>query len=173
MSTYEVSIGDCVRLISIVRLEEQTLTGLSRYTITIDDADPVVVESCRPVPDVLSLLMDGRTFEAGLVPHDDGFEVEVLGLRYEAGVVDPRRKALRLADGAKGSSIETKMPGRIVSILVAEGDSVERGQAVMIVEAMKMENQMKAPADAVVKKICVSPGELVEARTTLIELEPT
>ena len=167
---YEITIGEQTRSVAIERTSTDDARGLSGYRITIDDGEPVEVESCRPVPDVLSLLLGGSTWEAGLVRTDEGFDVELIGVRHEAAVVDPRRKALRLAGGGGGASIVTKMPGRIVALLVEEGQEVEKGQPVIIVEAMKMENQLKASQSGTVSRILVKPGDLVEAKTVLVEL---
>jgi acetyl/propionyl-CoA carboxylase alpha subunit len=169
---YEITIADRTRVVDIDRMSIDDVRGLSRYRIRVDDQPPVEVESCRPVPDVLSLLISGHTWEAGLVGSDAGFDIELIGVRHEAEVIDPRRKALRLAGGASGSAIVTKMPGRIVAILVSEGDRVEKGQPVIIVEAMKMENQLKATQPGTVSRILVTPGALVEAKTVLVELSP-
>ena len=67
--------------------------------------------------------------------------------------------------------MKTQMPGRIVRILVGVGDAVEEGDPLIVVEAMKMENELKATSAGTVSKICVAEGEQVQARTTLIELE--
>ncbi|MFT5685548.1 MAG: biotin carboxyl carrier protein [Myxococcota bacterium] len=167
---YEITIAEQDHSVDIERISLDDVRGLSRYRIAIDDGPPVEVESCRPVPDVLSLLLNGGTWEAGLVRTDEGFDVELIGVHHEVTVVDPRRKALRLTGGSSGGAIITKMPGRIVAILVEEGQTVEKGQPVVIVEAMKMENQLKATQEGVVSQILVSVGDLVEAKTVLVEL---
>jgi biotin carboxyl carrier protein len=167
---YEITITDTVRTVDIERLSLDDATGLSRYRIAVDESPPVEVESCRPVPDVLSLLLNGGTWEAGLVRTDEGFDVELIGVHHEVAVIDPRRKALRLAGGSAGGSIITKMPGRIVAILVEEGQEVAKGEPVVIVEAMKMENQLKASQAGTIGRILVKPGDLVEAKSVLVEL---
>ena len=168
---YEITIGEQTRTIGIERIATDDARGLTNYRITVDDQPPLEVESCRPVPDVLSLLLNGGTWEAGLVRSDEGFDVELIGVRHEAAVVDPRRKALRLAGGSAGGTIITKMPGRIVTILVEEGQTVDKGQPIVIVEAMKMENQLKATVTGTVSRILVAPGDLVEAKAVLVELD--
>ncbi|MCB9567821.1 MAG: biotin attachment protein [Myxococcales bacterium] len=75
------------------------------------------------------------------------------------------------AGGAAASKIKAPMPGRVVRILVAEGEAVEKGAAVIIVEAMKMENEMYAAAAGVIKRLAVSQGDTVEAGQLLCELE--
>lgn len=127
------------------------------------------VDVSRPEAGVLAMMMGLRSVEAGIVPLDDGFLVDVRGRAAELEVVDPRRKALAMAQGAGGSVLKTQMPGRIVRLLVAEGDTVAKGDALVVVEAMKMENELKAPADATVGRIHVAPGDLVEARAVLID----
>ena len=87
------------------------------------------------------------------------------------GVVDPRKKALRLAAGSNQGSIKTTMPGRVVRALVKEGESVTAGQPVLVIEAMKMENELKAPRAGTIRRVAVQPGALVEAGTVLVEIE--
>lgn len=74
------------------------------------------------------------------------------------------------AGGAAGSQLKAPMPGRVVRVLVAAGHTVERGAAVMIVEAMKMENELFAERDGSVAKVFVTPGTNVEGGAKLIEI---
>jgi acetyl/propionyl-CoA carboxylase alpha subunit len=168
---YEITVGESTHQVHIKPLGDASDNGLRRYRIQIDDREPIEVERGRPVPDVLSLLINGRSLDAGLVPTDEGFQVELVGTLHDVSVVDPRRKALRMGGGAAGGAIITKMPGRIVSVLVEVGQAVSKGDPVVVVEAMKMENQLKAAADGTVIAIKVAEGDLVEAKTVLIELE--
>ncbi len=168
--TYEITIDGQSHQVHIERTATDEVQGLTHYTVTIGDGAPRFIESCRPVADVLSLLIDGQAWEAGLVRTDEGFDVELIGVHHAVTVVDPRRKALRLTGSSSGGAIITRMPGRIIAVLVAEGDTVEKGQPVIIVEAMKMENQLKATQAGTVKNVCVAVGDLVESKTTLVEL---
>ena len=170
MSTYLVGRGESERTVSVRRIADTAAGGI-RYGITIDDGEEFEVDAVRPVDDVISLVHQGKSWEAGLVETDDGFEVEVVGIRHELDVMDPRKKALRMADGAGQNAVKTQMPGRIVRILVNVGDAVDEGDPLIVVEAMKMENELKATSAGTVSKICVAEGEQVQARTTLIELE--
>lgn len=168
--TYDVTIGGVVRKVSITREGDGAATGLN-YRISIDGGQPRLVNAVRPVPDVLTLLVDRRSWEAGLVPTEQGFDVEILGVRHTLEVADPRRKALRMAAGSEAALVRSPMPGRVVRVLVGAGESVKKGQPLVVVEAMKMENELKSPKDGVVRKLAVAPGALVEARATLVELE--
>jgi len=167
---YLVRLGDHERKITVRRISD-TASGGTRYGVILDDNEEVEIDSVRPVSDVLSLVHQGRIWEAGLVEIEDGFEVEVVGHRHEFEVMDPRRKALRMAEGVGAKVLKTQMPGRVIRILVSEGDDVVEGQAVVVVEAMKMENELKSPVDGSVQRICVTEGEQVLARASLIEFE--
>ena len=72
--------------------------------------------------------------------------------------------------GAGAGSVKAQMPGRVVRVLVAEGDSVEKGTPLLVVEAMKMENEIKSPRAGAVRSLPVGPGDLVEAKQVLVEL---
>lgn len=74
------------------------------------------------------------------------------------------------ADPGEGTPVKSPLPGSVISILVKEGDAVKSGQVLMLIEAMKMENEVLAPSDGVVKKIPVSQGAMVAAGDTLIVL---
>ncbi len=168
---YEITVGDTVQRVQVARLGDAECGAGLRYGVRVDDGPIRVVEATRPVDDVLSLLIEDAAWEAGLVDIDDGFDVEVLGIRHQVEVIDPRRKALRMAAGATGGVVKTAMPGRVVRLLVGEGDEVEKGAPLVVVEAMKMENELRAPREGTVRRIAVSPGDLVEAGTVLVELE--
>jgi biotin carboxyl carrier protein len=91
-------------------------------------------------------------------------------------VTEPSRDAGRFAEGEEKSaegitSIKAPMPGKVIKVSVAEGQKVRKNQSLVIVEAMKMENEIRSAADGVVKRIHVSAGELVDSEKTLIELE--
>jgi biotin carboxyl carrier protein len=91
-------------------------------------------------------------------------------------VTEPSRDAGRFAGGEEKSpegiaSIKAPMPGKVIKVNVTEGQEVRKNQSLVIVEAMKMENEIRAAAEGVVKRIFVSAGELVDSEKTLIELE--
>jgi biotin carboxyl carrier protein len=119
---------------------------------------------------VLSLLIDGRSYEI----RRDGDKVGVNGFTYVAEVRDPRslrarRRAADTADGPK--KVTAPMPGKVVRILVGEGNAVEAGQGIVVIEAMKMQNEMKSPKAGVVKKIAVKEGAAVNPGDTLAIVE--
>jgi len=174
--TYEVTVGDgTTRTARIVRTARND-DGVAHYHVELLAEDgsvdtTVELDTIRPEPGVLNLMYGGKSIEAGIVPFDEGVDVDIRGLSHEVAVVDPRRKALRTGGAAGGGSVKTQMPGRVVRVLVSEGDTVEKGSALVVVEAMKMENEIKSPRDGVVSRVSVAEGDLVEARAVLVELE--
>ena len=99
-----------------------------------------------PEQDVYSVIMDGRSFDARVEETASGLVVVIDGYRFEMEVRDPRRwsrkGSTRGADGVQ--TVSTPMPGKVVRVLVAPGDDVAAGQGLLVVEAMKMQNEMKA-----------------------------
>ena len=162
--TYEVTLGDRV-------LEVQVRKQGDQWFIRLDGAPEQAVDITRPKPQLMSMLLDGQSYSVGLAPRDDGWDVDLLGSNHPCAVVDPRRKALRLTDGAAQGSLSSSMPGKVVRILVDLGATVTKGQPVAVVEAMKMENEIKAPLDGVVAEILVTPGQAVNAGATLMRIE--
>lgn len=94
---------------------------------------------------------------------------------YDIEVIDPQARYLKNRSGAgqqaSGDSIISPMPGKVVKILVKEGDEVEAGQTVMTISAMKMESEFKAPRDAKVKKINIAEGDVVDGNQVMMVFE--
>jgi len=117
-------------------------------------------------------LEDGTQF--ALVHHREGSEHHVSfgAATYRIEITDPlaaRRK--RIDDQtAGGGMIRALMPGRIVRVLVQKGDAVRKGAGLLILEAMKMENEIQAPADGIIDEIFVEPGQTVEGGADLAHL---
>ena len=93
----------------------------------------------------------------------------------EVEVLDPLAHLARQAGAAAGARgkerVSAQMPGRVVALLAAEGDEVKAGQGVVVLEAMKMENEILADRDGVVRKLFVAEGQPVESGEPLFELE--
>ena len=101
----------------------------------------------------------------------DRTEIYLRNQRVVASVYDTRKLALRMMDFAGGNEVVSPMTGRVVSVAVESGSTVEKGDVVVIVEAMKMENPMKAPRSGVVSEVCVNVGDVVDVNAVLITLE--
>jgi biotin carboxyl carrier protein len=128
-------------------------------------------------PGVYSVLWRGRSFEARIyreAGNETGtYAVDLEGRRFAARVHDPRNASR----GAKASlaggrqNITSVMPGKVVRVLVEEGEQVEAGRPLIVVEAMKMQNEMKAGKPGRIVKVLVRAGDTVRAGETLVSIE--
>jgi biotin carboxyl carrier protein len=126
-----------------------------------------------PEPGVYSVLMDGRSYDAYVEETPAGLVVSIDGFRFEIEARDPRRWSRKSA-GRGGEGIQTiasSMPGKVVRVLVSPGDSVEAGQGIAVVEAMKMQNEMKASRAGKVLSVPAKEGATVAAGEVLATIE--
>jgi biotin carboxyl carrier protein len=147
-----------------------------KWDITVNghpvDADPAQADSAQEVePAVYSVLRNGRSYEARIAPAANGWTVEIAGRRYAVEVGNPRNA--KHGRGAAGGrrNLTAPMPGKVVRVLVKTGDAVEAGQGVVVVEAMKMQNEMKAAHAGRVVEVRVKDGDTVAAGDILVALE--
>jgi len=160
-----------------------TVNG-KEYTIEIIDDQHIIVNGRKITVDfnsvsgqpVYSLLVDGKSFEGFVYPGDEAWEVLLMGRQYPVTVEDEREKRLRAAAGGSVSEagkfyLKSPMPGMVVSVLVESGQEVEQGQVLLILESMKMQNELKSPRAGTVGRIRVKPGESVEQRQTLLSVK--
>ena len=126
-----------------------------------------------PEPGVYSVLLDGRMYDARVETGTAGLVVVIDGYRFEIEVRDPRRwsrkDAARGADGIQ--TVAAPMPGKVVRVLVSPGDTVEAGQGLLVVEAMKMQNEMKAQRAGRILTVSVKEGATVAPGEVLATIE--
>ena len=123
-----------------------------------------------------ALFIDRRAYAVSIEGEAQGYQVTVAGHLYGVEVEDERERAAHEAERARakaGGDVKSVMPGVVVELLVAEGDAVEAGQPLLILEAMKMQNEIEAPSAGRVKRVLVAPGEAVAGGAKLLTLEPT
>ena len=128
------------------------------------DVDIVEVE-----PGVYSVIVGGESFEARIT----GNQISIRGHRFTIDTDDPRQwKRSAHAAGAHGRiSINAAMPGKVIRVLVDAGDEVAEGQGIVVVEAMKMQNELKAPRAGRVTSVAVNAGDSVTAGAVLATIE--
>jgi biotin carboxyl carrier protein len=131
-----------------------------------------VLEPQRGVYSFLPLEEGGPSVEAAVHEKDGLFRVRVRGRLFEAALGAGAGPAPRARGSAGGRRVlASVMPGKVVRVLASPGDRVARGQGLVVVEAMKMENELGAPGDGVLKEVLVAPGQRVEAGAALAVIE--
>jgi biotin carboxyl carrier protein len=124
-------------------------------------------------PFVRSLRLDDGT-QLSLTHHSDGntHEISFGGATVMVEITDPLAAKRRRREDEIGSSgvVKALMPGRVVRVLVAKGEAVRKGAGLLILEAMKMENEIAAPADGTVDELFVEAGQTVEAGAELLHI---
>ena len=155
------------------RLEIEDV-GKSVYKISIDGHE-FLVDGKKTGRTNYSLIVDNRSFEIEVDNSEDEYRVLVDGRNYRVHMVDERRVRVGGAQGGRElhgrQKVSVPMPGKVIAVLVSEGDAVEKGQGLVIVEAMKMENEVRSPINGEVKEIRVEPGETVEGGAVLVMVE--
>lgn len=121
-----------------------------------------------------SLLIDGSSFDVTVHRSLTHYAVTVNGAAFEVALRDPkqlRHQTEAGEDSAGLAFVTAPMPGKLVKLLCAEGDPVKEGQGVAVVEAMKMQNDLKAPKSGTVERVCVVEGQAVNAGEVLLRIE--
>ena len=124
-----------------------------------------------------SILEGGHSYNIELVPDNQPkkYTAHTLYNSYNVDVIDAEARYLinRGSNGISGNekNISSPMPGKVVKVLVNEGDIVNEGDTTIIIAAMKMESEYKAPVNGMVKKVNVAEGDTIEGNQVLIELE--
>jgi len=164
----------------IAKLAEQSYTveieenGKSVYRVSVD-GNEFLVDGKKTGRTNFSLIVDNRSFEIEVDNTEDEYRVLVDGRNYRIHLVDERR--VRVGAAQSGQQLQGRqmvsvpMPGKIIAVLAAVGDAVEKGQGLVIVEAMKMENEVRSPISGEVKEIKVKPGDTVEGGALLVIVE--
>ena len=135
------------------------------------DADAVEIS-----PGIYSILLEGRSYEVRVAPAPGsaGLRIQTGEQEFSADVFDPRvwrgrRHGALEAEGRQ--QICAPMPGKVVRVLVRQGDRVEVGRGLLVVEAMKMQNEIRSPKTGVVKRLLVAEGQAVNAGEVLAWVE--
>ena len=152
------------------RLDLDQIEG--RWRCSLDDRE-IQVDAVLARPNVLSLRIGNNAYEVKCERVGSDLHIWVGSVRYAAEVRDPRslRGRARAVDEQGPKKLTAPMPGKIVRILVSQGAAIEAGAGVLVVEAMKMQNEVKSPKKGTVQKILVSEGTAVNAGDVLAIVE--
>jgi biotin carboxyl carrier protein len=135
------------------------------------DGRPVAVDAVEITPNTLSILLDGVSFEINVTPSPDGkLKLQSGSREFIAEVIDPRAWSGRRHGSVEAEGrqqIVAPMPGKVVRLLVKEGDRVEAGQGLLVVAAMKMQNEIRSPKTGIVARVLAKEGHPVNAGDVL------
>lgn len=139
------------------------------------NGEPRTVDFLALGPSLYSMLMDDQSYETVLDEHDGQVQVQLRGRQYSGEVLDERAQMLASGRGgievAAGElQIKSPMPGLVLAVPVAEGQTVVQGETILVLESMKMQNELKAPRDGVINRVWVQAGQSVEQGKPLLAL---
>lgn len=160
---YITTVNDKEYIVEVDHEHEITVNG-ERYEIDFQQL---------PEAGLVSLLLNHRSLEAVVEERDNVWQVLIHGELYEVQVQDERAYRLSKARGTGAvvvgdAVVQAPMPGLIVAVSVVEGDRVQKGDKIVILESMKMENELRAPRDGVISRVNVQAGASVEKDQALV-----
>jgi len=164
-----------MKYVTTVANKEYTIEVIDEKHISINGkVMQVDFESVSGQP-VYSMLIDGKSYEAYVYQGEEEWQVLLHGRQYPVKVEDERERRMKSAVGGKAETtgefhLKAPMPGLVVAVTVEEGQQVEKGQVLAILESMKMQNELKAPHAGTVQRIKVKAGESVEIKQTLLSV---
>jgi biotin carboxyl carrier protein len=142
-----------------------------RYRVTLDD-QVWEIDARLTEQGIFSLIVDGVSHVADVDDHDGACVVEISGETYSIEVEEQTRYIIRTrggaAGGAGGQTLKAPLPGKVSHLAVQVGDAVTAGQALIVIEAMKMENELKSTSAGTVREIRVAAGQAVNAGDVLL-----
>lgn len=162
-----------------------TVNGENSHSVSLKDGQ-IMLDGKIFEADVLKIsdtefhiIRNNRSYNVLITEHNRGekkLTVKVNGTKYSTVVKDRLDDLLHSmgmdkASAQKVSEVKAPMPGLVLRVMVEGGQQIKKGDALVVLEAMKMENILKSPADAVVKKICVSKGDKVEKNQVMMVME--
>jgi biotin carboxyl carrier protein len=164
--TLEVEVDGAMRRLALERHDEGFVVHMDGRSIPVD--------LCEPMPGVLSLLIDNRSYRCVRTVFADEETIVVGGRQHRVAVNDPRSlRGQRKRPGAGNGALHIKasMPGRVARVLVAPGEAVVAHQGIVVIEAMKMQNELKAARDGHIAEVRVAAGDKVASGQVLAVLE--
>jgi len=159
-----------------VRISGKTLTvELERqagdWQARIEGELEITADVAEVAPNVFSVLISGSSHEVYVTPSSDGqLQLQTGGSEFRGEIIDPRSWRGRRHTGAEAQGrqqIAAPMPGKVVRLLVKVGETVKAGQGLLVVEAMKMQNEIRSPKNGKVERVLVSEGQAVNAGEVL------
>jgi biotin carboxyl carrier protein len=162
----------------IARIDSETLPveidkNGKTYRLMIGTKE-YLIDATRPTPHCFSVIVNNRVYEIGATLEQDRWVIQIGHERFVIDLEDGQRRAYRKSAKAEETGrrvIKAQMPGKVVRVLVAPGDEVQQNQGLLVIEAMKMQNEIKAPKPGRVTEVGVALGTTVNAGDLLLVIE--
>ncbi|MBD3297160.1 MAG: biotin/lipoyl-binding protein [candidate division Zixibacteria bacterium] len=159
MPKYTATIGE-------TQIEVELLNGNTEAKV---NGEAIHIDPAWVTEDELSLnlLLGGQSYDLRIEEDEEHLHIAYAGNRYECDVIDTRLADLKKRAGDIGgvggkTVVKSPMPGLVVKVTAEEGQALKKGDRILILEAMKMENDVKAPREGTLTKLSVAPGDTVE-----------
>jgi biotin carboxyl carrier protein len=130
------------------------------------DGHPLEADAVEVSPRIYSILLQGESFEVRMETVGTELRATAMGREYRIAIRDPRdwkRNRAGAAEAEGRQQVVAPMPGKVIRVLVATGDEVQAGQGLMVVEAMKMQNEIRTPKSGTIERVPVREGQTVNA----------
>jgi biotin carboxyl carrier protein len=153
--------------------ERENISNPHRWTCRLDGRQ-IAMDVAKVGPNTLSILQDGRSAVVRQERIGRNLVLFVGGVSYEVSVQDARSLATRKGatqDDTSTQKLAAAMPGKVMRVLAREGDEVVAGQGIVVIEAMKMQNEVRAPKSGILKRLLVQAGTNVNAGDVLAVVE--
>lgn len=160
-----------------------TTIGEESFEIEINGENELFVDGQRMFIDfrsiggqsIYSLIVDGKSYEALVQPAEAGLEVLLHGQLFQVIIEDERQRRLRQSTGSSAIlqgefHYKAPMPGLIITVRVREGQEVKKGDRMIVLESMKMQNELSSPSDGTVRNIRIKPGDNVDQNQVLLTI---
>lgn len=175
MNTYEITLAGKTHKVEVESSASNppNSNGEVAYRIRLDGRE-IAVSCIQPGEGSLSLIVNGESFDISCERAAEAVQVALRGAIYECVVSDPRslraRRKASLADSGE-QKLTASMPGKVVRIIAAVGDQIKAGQGIVVIEAMKMQNEVRSPKDGQLKRLLVRQSTNVVAGEVLAIIE--
>jgi biotin carboxyl carrier protein len=174
MNTFEITVGGKNHTVEVESVAAASSSnGEVDYRIRLDGRE-IELTYAQLSEDSFSLIVNGESYDVHCERAGEALQVALRGAIYECVVSDPRslrtRKRAGLADSGE-QKLAASMPGKVVRIIAGVGDQIKAGQGILVIEAMKMQNEVRSPKDGQLKKLLVRQGANVVAGAVLAIIE--
>jgi biotin carboxyl carrier protein len=164
-----------MKYVTTISEREYLIDILDEHHVTIDGMPYEVDFASLGDQPIYSLLLNGTSYDAHVYQDEDTWQVMCRGAMYSAQVNDERETRLRAAlgggvGGQEEFHLKAPMPGLVVSVPVFEGQNIDKGDVLLILESMKMQNELRSPRAGTVTRLRIRPGDRVEQKDTLLSV---